>query len=781
MSKTIEKVTLRQFKGRDEAYDLGPLTLLVGPNSTGKTAVLEGVRYAITGATSAGATADACMKLMNAAGGSVALDVAGGPRWTRGLQKNLKTKKVTQTLVVDGEMDKTLRELDAYIAERCGDYAPTFDLAAFTSLSPDKRRDHVVQLCARHCGGAADRDAIMLRILDAWLAENVGIGTVNARRQAGWDSARILAEEAKPGEYRAMLDIQPKLCEAMVSTDTPTAVAEALDRVKLIANESKREATEARAAGRELSNRKAALGTIAESVEILDGQIVEQRRRFSELGQQIGRAMGQSDHKTLLERSIEADEESVETLKAEVHAVNQKLQAGIEDEPDALRAEADNLLADNPEPTREPLEVAEKAKRETDAAVGAAMRVKQDAEAAELSAKSQLDNRISRRKSADSDPWQRVLQMAKDIDETIGPLNPDARGILDAFVQDLIDLAREQISDDVGELDAQIEEASATHDKALAAVGKARIDHENAQLAAVEADKAVRAAYDAQREARIAHDEEKAKANQLRERASRIETDREYNTKLRDGKQEQVDTLEARIIENRKKLDELRAEMPTAGVEDLQKQKEGLDAAIRELEQKRDARQKLTTLDAEYAKCIESAERKELMHEVAKSLADAIRVVREELMAEMVRPLVGRIERFLSSAIGGDVHVAVDLENDRGKPIFELYWLFPFEGSHRKVSLEALGGGEAALFSAALAFALVDLSPTPLKLLMLECAELDGVRMPMLMRACEQCCGEFANVILATCHTPDAVLSQQEHGNWRIIFTDSRQPAEVAA
>ena len=120
-------------------------------------------------------------------------------------------------------------------------------------------------------------------------------------------------------------------------------------------------------------------------------------------------------------------------------------------------------------------------------------------------------------------------------------------------------------------------------------------------------------------------------------------------------------------------------------------------------------------------------------------------------MVELIRPLLDRMNRFLEAAFPG--HVAFcELVNDRGRPIFQLGWIF--DGARRY--LPALSGGESGLFCAALGYALVVLADPPLKLLLIEASELDIGMFGRLCNGIEAVESELDSVMVAT-HLGSAV------------------------
>lgn len=199
-----------------------------------------------------------------------------------------------------------------------------------------------------------------------------------------------------------------------------------------------------------------------------------------------------------------------------------------------------------------------------------------------------------------------------------------------------------------------------------------------------------------------------------------------------------------------KALNELRSAGGWIPVEQLEQQRNGITDQVNAIDTDVDAKGKYQALESELARAIADTERETVRHDVAKRVAAAIRAIRDGLMGELVRPLLDRINKFLAVAAPGCVAYC-ELEQIKGetrKPIFEIGW--EVDGMKR-VSLPALSGGEAALFGAGLAYALVCIANPPLRLLLIEAAEIDAAHMTRLLDALRAVSDDVGNIFVATC------------------------------
>lgn len=167
----ITQVVLDGFKGQSTSYELGERTILAGPNGLGKSAVLEGVVFALSGAVPSGRSPDEVAKYFGDQGGAVTLIDDDGRwierritrDWRRGSGK--VSEEVTTSDTKEGEPAES--DLEAWQA------APDIlDLREFLGLSPQKRREHLLALCGR--GGEADLQSILACVADAYARELAG-------------------------------------------------------------------------------------------------------------------------------------------------------------------------------------------------------------------------------------------------------------------------------------------------------------------------------------------------------------------------------------------------------------------------------------------------------------------------------------------------------------------------------------------------------------------------------------------------------------------------------
>lgn len=261
-----------------------------------------------------------------------------------------------------------------------------------------------------------------------------------------------------------------------------------------------------------------------------------------------------------------------------------------------------------------------------------------------------------------------------------------------------------------------------------------------------------------ERKQRQAREEERTRqhreALRLRERAAVIRQAARDHERTEADLRKTIETTETRLQERRKEFDSLLSEGGFIPQEQLESQLAGLKEQIAECEAKIEAKSRHDSIDQEMKESITAMEKFSVSLETAERLKEAVQGLREKTMQSLIAPLLERMQAFLDAAAPGK-RAYCDLVNDRGRPIFELGWVH----DAKKIPLPALSGGESVLFSASLAWAMVDLSDVPLKLLLLEAGDVDAENLERLLTGVDAVKGRLSNVFIAT-HTKVKTVSE---------------------
>lgn len=137
----LSKIHLRNVKGITGSFDLFPNTLIVGPSGTGKTAILAGVKIALTGYTELGKKAGATMALASGTEMEVSVESETGDILSR-LFVAKSDGTVTQTIKINGLVVKAA-DVASKMPKSLMLPVESIHTHEFTSLSDDKQAEFV--------------------------------------------------------------------------------------------------------------------------------------------------------------------------------------------------------------------------------------------------------------------------------------------------------------------------------------------------------------------------------------------------------------------------------------------------------------------------------------------------------------------------------------------------------------------------------------------------------------------------------------------------------------
>lgn len=739
----VKQVQLQGFKGLNDTRPVDHLNYIVGPNGSGKTALLEAIQYACEGRTSLGDKPDSVAPMMGLAGGATSVSLDNGRTFGRGLSIDHDAGTTNSTITVDGK-SMPVRTGHAMIAEAIGKdgsvFAPMFDLDRFLELSDDKRRDYVLDLCARaQSQGAGDaiRPAPLgARITLGFLKQQLGAGTVATNLDRKDATEFLLAQLGKP-ELEAWLKCEAELVRVAHKGTPAETISAALDTAKTIMNGAKRAKDEAHSANRHLAEQIDAFKVPAETVEALKEArqkvVADRTALLEQSANQAGRSSARAAMVTNLEK-----------LRAKLHELNNQTAPALPEVEIAerLEAEADRLENDkggvvfdlesleaNEQQARQD---ADQARLDHSEAMDKVRQAKVDAERVQLA----LD-------AASNDDWLKMDHLLNDYEALVPPVKTVAMQW--AAIREFVSARRKSI--DVAELEAKMQEAGAAFQLAnnqyeaassILATAKDALRQAQESLARVRTMASAQAATITEHQRQARYNREQAR--KIRDAIASADANEQARKTARDYIADQVIVAEAQL----NGLDSEGGFIPPA---ELTAQIVRLDFAEGALSAQISAKEKYQHLRDEYTQCVANAEKQAVLWEVAKKVVEAIKVLREELMEEMIRPLIDHMREFLRNGLVPEYPYCA-LVNDNGKPIFEL----GLERGDRRIAYPAMSGGERVLFGAALAYALVQLADPPLKLLMVEAAEADVETIEVLMDCIGGVRDNLSNAMLATCH-----------------------------
>ncbi len=751
----IVKVVLENWKGVSGEFHIEPLTLLCGPNGSGKTGLLGAIQWAITGQTRLGGTNDATMRLCDSRGAKVTVYLDDGFFWTREITWDAREAKASVDVFIGGRPAGGVRKADPIILEHVGDFPAMFDLS-FIGASPEARRKFAVDLCSQ-AGTPVDADAVVVRAKAGVLRAKLGDGTVDAFTlgRFGRPSTELALEELRQANgvlsseldnrFAAQLERSLSFVGNELRGDVSLAISAAIDKADGAMNQSRSERDRAHGAAQELSARKAELQTVAETVDELKKRRDETAKQREDLiGQQRLQEGRVHTRQTLVDRLANAQNLTGQAIKHLGDTEGKYPDRPLE-EAATLEAESKALLAGlldvpNIAPLREAWETAESSVRlqERDlqgleSSLGvinsqlAGLRVSIDnlmaGAALRLSELMLLADRKCAAHFEADEPATRAWNELKSFIEATAKQDAE---MLKALGDRAVTIGT-QANEKQREID--FAKSELVNRRLTAEVAKAHYDQ-------------VRDAHEASVTSRTATMNEahtkSAAATQIRNAWAKRDSDIKADTERANATSKAAVAIEADLA----KLDSDAGHVPT---EELAAQLTRLTESLSKLDAEIDRKGRYAQLESELAACAANAESQQTQYEVYNLLGKSLRTIREELMFELVAPMLTHIDEFLHTQ-WPQLSAYCDLANDRGKAIFELGW--KVKGA-TKVSLPALSGAQAVIFGAALSYAITKIKNPPLCVLSIEGGELNVEHETRMMLALQSILWR-GNVFFAT-------------------------------
>lgn len=754
----ITSLAYRDFKGLTGKIELGKFTLLTGPNGSGKTARLLGPQFAVTGRTPFGARPEDAFKLAGPVGCQVSVWLDDDTAFSRDLLINARTKALSTGLKIAGQDGLGLRAAESWVKQHVGDFAPMFDLGTFLDLSSDKRRAFVLELCAK-CDsvGAPPAQFYNALLLEEVLKVELGGGTVVETLAHGGDMAHtILMAKLGTDKAKCLNDILDTV-RMSLNMDPATAIAESLNEATGALNQSKTTRDQALQASRKLSEQKATIETTAGTVEQLkekrDGLVEKQKEIAGQLENQAGR---ESARAALQVAKIEA---ATRLRTWSEHLGMEMDRAAVDKERrQELEAEIAALQVEVPQPD-----------------LTGAMTAKCEADKALLGTRDELLTLRNTLSSLESEKWtcERAIEVAKKSPwqealfhiDTLAPYiqaKPFCDAPSTATWRELSELIRKWASAD--DVESHQKRLVLTESSIVETQKKIDVLGTKQGIQATLVEQTTKKLEDAQKESHLYAMDALARSVTMQEAKQKL---LEIDNRGKELERLAADQsrLEKESVAAEKAFNDLEAEGGFVPEAELKEQLDLLVGQIKIVGDFLAAKERYAVLDTELTRCIASAEHEALYHETCKSVCQALRNMREQLMERLIAPLLDRVNGFLSVA-EPECQAYCELVNAKGKPTFELGWTRQAkqEAIVQKTPLPALSAGESATFGAALAYALVTLSDAPLKLLLLEAGEVDEVHLERILQAIDANREDLSNVMVAT-----HVRPKFNSGSWQTV------------
>ncbi len=307
MSK-LARLRLHNFKGKESEWAMAPKMLLVGPNGAGKSAILQALIVGILGyEPRLGRTPASVVQL--ASGREMSVEIETEAKFIFHRTFKLSRGAVSTSVWVSPRQgEKNLADAHRRIAEEVGDFAVSFDLNAFLSLSDAKKRAFLFGLSpAKGLGWdkvhlksrliQAVRAPVSSLTLHAWIDKAFALWSEGQDLQSNFDrmliylkkefSLWLLRKREGVSAARRMLHTrnQEPFVPSEATRTTQREMEEVQERIirireELAKDETRRKSAEAR--DREIEGLRSRLTeweTTEASIEKIQKQIAELRGR----------------------------------------------------------------------------------------------------------------------------------------------------------------------------------------------------------------------------------------------------------------------------------------------------------------------------------------------------------------------------------------------------------------------------------------------------------------------------------------------------------------------
>lgn len=652
----LKTILLDGFKEQRRSLTLGRLNLLVGRNGLGKSAFIEGLVYALSGRVPGGKSKDEVAKCFDPRGGKVQVTDEEG-RWImRGITVDHKATRVSEVLETEPKEAPTATSI-----WECNE--ALLDFRHFVDLSSAKRRDFMLDLVGA-AGGKLTLDKGR-EILLLGFAKEVG--------GAGADGSCIIEPFLMlPEDLRPVAAQWKPIWEYIESFDWPGADASAA--LTLIVDTAKTKKNEARASSKEAKASLSELTVETRGAAIAAGEYEE--------------AKGKKEGAERLLSEAKAIDDNAKTIKGRIESA--KADVG---RLEARRAQQRDLLAERPDaapPEGEEPESVESEERVIDAKIDEGARLSREL--------SDHNERVAVRDNQTGQLDIYLRAFAAHQNQPMGHMM-DALAEYGMSVTDGTVYGRREEFED---LKAACVEVASTWKESLDGQ-QVQIESESEKLATMN-----RLLAEAQPPTKEAMDRLRKEVDILQSNIARIrgENDKWYRSlraahaedKERRAMREEITRLDERVKGAVATVASEQARLAEYGeLPDVAGYTRGRDAAAAELERLERLKGSLDTYDGAKERAEASTAKDAAWTAFERAAVDA----RETYVAALAEPIKNDVAVLLG-ATGRTERPYLELENARGRPVFDLGWQV---GDSRR-SLNALSHGEAAVFGAAVAVAI---------------------------------------------------------------------------
>lgn len=706
------KVTMKGFKAVDRTVDLSARTLVVAPNGSGKSAIVDAIRFAALGyVPHLGKTADATALLMAGNELFVQVQLEDGRSFNRVLRRvgDRLESFVGASWVASRTRAEHEAAIQALFGETEEDVAEAMDVRELLSLSPAKRAARFEKIV-----GSGATESLPVRVARATIARLLGLEP--AQLPADIEPA---LEQLPEGRAVVLAEIG----EVLTASLRDDGLAPVIAHVSKAKTEVEADARRRTAARAELLSRIQSLGEVALAIEDLEAERDRLQRTVGASTQWQRAEAGRLDRLDKANAELAAKREALDAALVQMERIRKNAIGMIEaleakpqeydEQIGALQAMVFSMSVENerlkyieqiiPTIVDEPVEDLSRYEK----------------------AVQQLATEYA---GASTSPWAEVREIGKRLDENYHT-NDGAR---------LIALADENGGNLVS-LESQLQTArDALQLAGERAAAAATVNLKNAERRQeLETEAAVLRTQKSEASAHVKRREKErdAEVEALREKkvaaVNAIAQQRE-NIKAQET---HVDGLRTAVKELQATVNALSSATPapaeSATAEELERVIAQISTATAQ-----------ASLNSELAKITKELDRKDAEVDVYRALEWALKRIREEDLAGRGVPVVDAIASFLRAAGRSEVPYF-----ESGREVCDVGWI---REDGKRVSIRTLSGGEYALFCSALSCALSTCRGGELRILLAEAAEADDQVLVEIMNGAEP--AALTNALVCTAH-----------------------------
>lgn len=721
------RLTIKGFKAHDRDIDLSRLNLVCAPNGKGKSAIADALRFLALGYVPAlGKREQDTALLMSNGDLSVTLTLDDGRTATRTLSRDGKaifsTVKASWVRGSRAEHEAAILKLFGSDEE---DVAEALDVRELLSLSPAKRAARIEKMV----GSSSGADDLPRRVARQHVARLLDIDVDQLPEKLSEAMANLPLSRAK---------IIAQLAGTMSTSLRENGIPAVIEWANTAKREAEAAAKRRHAAQAEIEARLATMGgTLA--IDDLEAQRATlqqqagahneyQRREAARQKQYDEAASEQARIEPTLTQAVEVLDR-IETTAREMIATCEENIPGYDEAIGALRSQ---VFAVNVDAKRlEQLEA--QVININDEPVEDVTRYERMVE--------DFEQELAGIKA---NPWAEVREIADEIDEVHSVAGWGGR------LRVLAEANMPKTGDTEAVLASARETLKTRGDAAAAAAtrnveratqrAKLTAEIEDLSAKAGSADASVRER-ERKRDVEIEGITRKKNAalGVIVDQREKVEAQRQHVATLR----EKLSALTARVLA----LSGAIAVPQPPDMGELERIQTAIEAATSR-----------TSLKAELDTIVKDIELRDAEVDVYRSLEWALTRIREEDLAEKGGGIVARISDFLQAAGRSELPY---MESSKG--VCEIGWV---RDDKRRVSIEAMSGGEYSLFCAALTAAVLSLRGGELRVLMIEAAEADSAMLECLLAGIEAI-GPLTHSLVLTYQPPHTLTSE-----WRQIMLE---------